>query len=525
MDNQQLPGLWRAMSYLRKRKFKECIEVCSAMLSANPRDQQAWSVKCRALTALKYVDETEWEDQGVADILLDENAIQETPRPGTSIQRPGTSAVGGGADSLLKRLSTPAERPTSSSGRPISGYARPGSASGRPMSSSVQQTLRNALTGVRPETSRPVTCASRPITASGRYVRLGTASMIADSPSEFVTVGKLDFRKYARRPTLSKILFNYLLHHENNATKALELAAECTRVAEFKDWWWKAQIGKCYYRLGLFREAEKQFQSSLRDQAMIETYLWLCKVYLRLDQPNKALEYYQSSSEKFPGEVSLILGVARVYDAIGDNKESLLNYKKALHFDSSNIESIACLGSSHFYNNQEELSLRYYRRLLQMGVENAELWNNVGLACFYSQQFDMAINCFRRALELADDSNIADIWYNIGHVGIGLGDTTMAMHAFKITLSIDPNHGEALNNLGVLELRNQQAMDQALMCFKSAQYNCPHLHEPLFNGALLMFRLGDLQESFQLVSRALDLFPDHQDSQELKRMLDEHFTT
>ena len=34
------------------------------------------------------------------------------------------------------------------------------------------------------------------------------------------------------------------------AFQALDLAAEATAVKEFKDWWWKARLGKCYYKLG-----------------------------------------------------------------------------------------------------------------------------------------------------------------------------------------------------------------------------------------------------------------------------------
>lgn len=34
----------------------------------------------------------------------------------------------------------------------------------------------------------------------------------------------------------------------------------------FQDWWWKARLGKCYYQLGLLRESEKQFKSSLANQ-------------------------------------------------------------------------------------------------------------------------------------------------------------------------------------------------------------------------------------------------------------------
>ena len=54
-----------------------------------------------------------------------------------------------------------------------------------------------------------------------------------------------------------------------------------------------------------------------------------------------------------------------------------------------------------------------------MGVTNAELWNNLGLCCFYASQYDMCLGCFDRALQLADDSGLADVWYNIGQVSSG----------------------------------------------------------------------------------------------------------
>jgi hypothetical protein len=41
---------------------------------------------------------------------------------------------------------------------------------------------------------------------------------------------------------------------------------------------------------GLYRDAEKQLRSSLKQQDMLVTYLELVKVYLKLDLPNSALE-------------------------------------------------------------------------------------------------------------------------------------------------------------------------------------------------------------------------------------------
>jgi tetratricopeptide repeat protein 8 len=118
------------------------------------------------------------------------------------------------------------------------------------------------------------------------------------------------------------------------------------------------------------------------------------------------------ASEKYPGDTSLILGIARVYDALNDLSNGVQYYKKVLHYDPSHIEALSCLASHHFYTDQPELSLRLYRRLLQSGVTGSvELWNNLALSCFYSGQYDMTLGCLERAMNGAGDENAADVWY------------------------------------------------------------------------------------------------------------------
>jgi len=66
--------------------------------------------------------------------------------------------------------------------------------------------------------------------------------------------------------------------------------------------------------LGMYRDAEKQFKSALTDQPMIDSYLFLAKVFLRLDQPLAAIDVYRQGLVKFPQDVSLLLGQARVHE-------------------------------------------------------------------------------------------------------------------------------------------------------------------------------------------------------------------
>lgn len=418
--------------------------------------------KTKALTAQSFIDDSELEEDGAADLLLDDNVMAAMPRPGTSLNRPNTKASTNG---------DPSVRPMTSTGRPLSGFARPGT-SARPGTGTTMSVDR-ALQGSRPGTSRPPTTL-------GRQLRLGTASMQSTDAGVFIDANRLDLKRYAARPAIAKALVDFLLYHEHNPRKALELAAEATVAADYKDWWWKARLGKCYYQLGLFRDAEKQFESSLRSQEMVLTVLELGKVYLRLDQPNTALARYERARESFPGDTQLLIASARVYDMLNDVDKSVQVYKDVLALDASSVEAVACLASNLFYTDHPEVALRYYRRLLQMDVNTAELWCNLGLCCFYAAQYDLTLPCFERALALASDDAMADVWYNVGQVAVGLGDLGLAFQAFKIAVAVDSNHAESYNNLGVLELRKGN-LDQARANFQLADALAGFMFEPSYN--------------------------------------------
>jgi len=485
-----------AMSYFRRRKFDECIEICTKILLKNPYDQGAWLLKTRAYTEQVYVDEVEVDEEGIAEMLMDDTSIAQVARPGTSLKKPATSS--GQAQAM---------RPMSNAGRPLSGFVRPGTQGGRP--GTMEQAIKAPRTA---STARPVT------SASGRFVRLGTASMLSQPDGPFINLSKINFSKYAQRPNLSKALFEYIFLHENDVRNALQLAAEATAAADFKDWWWKVQLAKCYYRLGLYRDAEKQLKSALRDEDIVDTYLYLCKVYVKLDQPLTAIEVYTKGLEKFPKETTLLTGIARIYEMLNDMTNAVKYYKQVLESDNTHVEAISCIATNHFYSDQPEVALKFFRRLLQMGVYNAEIYNNLGLCCFYAQQYDMALNCFTRALSLASDDNMADIWYNISHVAIDIGDTKLAYQCLRLTLAADNDHAEAYNNLGVLELR-KTSLDGARSYFQQSMKLAPGMYEPHYNLAHISDKVGDIQTSYNSIKKSLENFPDHAEGKTLLKDL------
>jgi tetratricopeptide (TPR) repeat protein len=104
--------------------------------------------------------------------------------------------------------------------------------------------------------------------------------------------------------------------------------------------------------IGLLRDAEQQFRSALKLQPHVTTYLELVNVYTRLDLPNTALDLLKEACENFTAEPRLPLGMARLYDMLNDGDNAMIQYKRVLVLDSSNIEAIACLGAHYFYTDQ-----------------------------------------------------------------------------------------------------------------------------------------------------------------------------
>jgi tetratricopeptide repeat protein 8 len=511
-----------ALSRFRRRRYDECVGLCDEILGKNPYDKAVWLLKTQALTAMTFLDDGDLEEEGIADVLMDDNSTASLPRPGTSLNGPSSGAGSSSSSSSFNQ----SVRPVSQSGRPTSGFVRPSTqGGGRPVTQDRGGlTSRGAMESALRKTGRPGT--SRPVTALGRHVRLGTASMKSAQGGPFIDVNRLDLRKYAARPPLARALMDFLLYHDHNPRKALELGAEASRLGNYECWWWKQRLGKAFYLLGLFREAEQQLKSSLRAQPCVDTMLDLGKVFLRLDQPQNALDVYTAGLDTFPGSAALLVASARTHDLLGDGAQALALYRKVLQVDPSNVEATASLGAHYFYSDQPEVSLRFYRRLLESArsgddsLAGPELWNNLGLCCFYASQYDMTLRCFERALQAAadNDATLADIYYNVAHVAIGVGDLGLAYQCLKVAVSVCPSHGEAWNNLGVLELRKANHADAAAD-FAAARNGAPHAFEPCFNAALLAFRRGDFSTGYAMATKAKELYPGHPDSEELLQAL------
>ena len=486
----------KAMSRFKRRKFDECIEICDELLAKNPRDQAAWILKCQSLTKKNYIDDIEIDEQNIGDMLLDEHAVTTFARPGTSFMRPQTNQRGSAYN--------PIQRPNSRLGRPTSGMHRTGSRAGTSQGGMRLSTaMRTATRGA----------TSRVVTAGGRMARLGTASLIQRGDI-FIEVDKLNLKKIAKKRQIAKPLFDYLFYVEKNFKKAIELAAEGTKIEEYEDWWWKERLGRSYYHTGMLRDAEKQLLSSIKIQPTINAYLLLAQIYVKLDQPSNTIEILKKAMKDFKYESEFHVSLGRVYEMLNESEKSFTHYKLALAKENNNMEAVACIANHFYYEDSPEVSLRFYQRLIELGINNAEIWNNMALCLFTNSQYDLFMPCVERALKNADETTYSDIWYNIAQIALGLGEPETVLRALRLSLSHDGTNAEALNNLGIVELKRGN-VESALYNFRLSIKENPYLFEPHFNFAVNALKIGMYQDAYDTIKKGLEIYPEHKDSQKL----------
>ncbi|KAK4472499.1 hypothetical protein MN116_003746 [Schistosoma mekongi] len=363
---------------------------------------------------------------------------------------------------------------------------------------------------------------SRPITS--HYNKCQRQKSTAQLNRELVHISRLDLSKYVQNSEIAYLLFEYLFYVAKEYLSKLQSNNLSYNESIEMNWWWYLQQARCLYHLGLKREAESSVNQSLELNPTIESYKLLAFIAVQFDQPGRALGIYDKGLERFPHDIDLLTGKARIYQKINNVLKSVALYNEIAQIDDMNIESLASLAMHYFYEDEPEVALKYYRRILQYGYESTELYNNLGLCTFYAQQYDLCLSFFNQAIALSDATNSADIYYNLGHIAINIGDLQMAYHCLYLAIMNNNNHSEAYNNLGVLEQKHGN-IDMARELYKTSCQLTSDLFEPHHNLAFLTETLGELQTSFHLVKHSLHLFPNHRDLQNLLYRLREYITS
>jgi tetratricopeptide (TPR) repeat protein len=162
----------------------------------------------------------------------------------------------------------------------------------------------------------------------------------------------------------------------------------------------------------------------------------------------KALHIDEASAEAWH-----ILGIAR--DKCHDVASAIACYEASLRLSPENV-AVACdLGRLAFRIGETGMAEKFFRFHLSKCPDSVEAVNNLATSLREASKYDEAIALLQTYIPLHPQA--PDLWNVLGTVMNATGDLPSAAQFYRETLRLDPEHAQALYNLGSL-MNNEKGL-------------------------------------------------------------------
>ena len=161
----------------------------------------------------------------------------------------------------------------------------------------------------------------------------------------------------------------------------------------------------------------------------------------------------------------------------GRPDEAIDAYRRAIAHAPEDVDSHFNLGTALDSTGNYASALRSYERALALAPEDeARIWNNIGSVHSARADVRMAASAYAEAIEA--DPELADGWYNLGNVLLGMGRHAEAEARILRALKLAPQHPIAPRKLehvrgeATRALQDQHEMEQQLADADAALESC-----------------------------------------------------
>lgn len=153
-----------------------------------------------------------------------------------------------------------------------------------------------------------------------------------------------------------------------------------------------------------FTEAIEEYNLTIEKEGPDSiTYCNLAGCFERLNDNEKARDYYKKATLLNPNIAEAWFGVGLTLEKEGNVKDSLAYFKRAVMLEQDNPEYLLVLAEAEYRMGDEAEAEQHYKQLLEFDPTMMEGWLDWSFICFTKGNTELAIEMLQEALKIEPD--------------------------------------------------------------------------------------------------------------------------
>lgn len=193
-----------------------------------------------------------------------------------------------------------------------------------------------------------------------------------------------------------------------------------------------------------FEQAEYFCLKALEHDHSAKMYVSVGSIYRDSGKYEEAIKYFEQALSIEKNNVLALVGLARVYDLIGDDKLSETLYLQNIENSPNNWMTYQGYGYYLARKGRYLEAIQNYKNALNITPQNLIALNNIGGAYLYLGDFEHAAKSLEKATELEPSGGA---FLNAGSMYYFSGDFDKSIKMYLEALRLEPNNVEVMVNL------------------------------------------------------------------------------
>lgn len=243
-----------------------------------------------------------------------------------------------------------------------------------------------------------------------------------------------------------------------------------------------------------------------------EAYNNLATLYEKKNDYANALKNYAKAVNLQPNYITAHHNLGLFFLKHSQLNEAIIQFKNVLELNPLSSSAHYYLANCFLGKNELNLAKMHYLQVLEFNPEHSDALNNLGVVSLKKDEPQLAIDYFTKAL--AFDIDHEDARNNLAATFMQYDRYENAARHYQDLLNMNPNNSEYHYNIAVAYM-NLGRLEEAIGHFNQVLAADAEHIASLNNLAAIYWRLDEKEKAKTLLSKALDIDPNNQNSRYL----------